>query len=73
VFFFSLSFLFLNREIKQKFLYFTGVALFSCLSLNGFKLYIVKPFGEGVKASTILLVFSVTPVNVDQIKIKTVQ
>ena len=47
MFFFSLSFLFLNREIKQKFLYFTGVErFFLFVVLNGVKLYIVKPFGE---------------------------
>lgn len=47
MFFFSLSFLFLNREIKQKFLYFTGVQrFFLIVVLNGVKLYTVKPFGE---------------------------
>ena len=47
MFFFSLSFLFLNREIKQKFLYVTGVErFFLFVVLNGVKLYIVKPFGE---------------------------
>ena len=47
MFFFSLSFLFLNREIKQKLLYFTGVErFFLFVVLNGVKLYIVRPFGE---------------------------
>ena len=47
MFFFSLSFLFLNREIKQKFFYFTGVQrFFLFVVLNGVKLYTVKPFGE---------------------------